>query len=74
MSFSMAPLLIHNEAVSEGARSALRAALTSESTAHRTELLTQAAHLLHSENGLDCTDIRELVGLPDDCQSTAKQD
>ncbi|MBX3206775.1 MAG: hypothetical protein KF764_17020 [Labilithrix sp.] len=65
MSFSLAPLLIHSEAVSPGARSALRAALAAGDD-QRTAMLSSAAHILHSETGLECSDVRELVGLPPD--------
>ncbi len=60
--FTLAPLLVHSEAVPSSARAALRAALASGGS-ERTEMLAMAARILHAESGLDCTDIRELVGL-----------
>jgi hypothetical protein len=64
MSFSMAPLLIHNEAVPAGARRALRAAQDAPAE-WRVPMLEHAAKILHRETGLDCGDVRELVGLPE---------
>jgi hypothetical protein len=64
MSLSMAPLLMHSEYVSAGARDAIRAAYQ-VSPARRNAWLESAARILHLETGLDCSDIRELVGLPE---------
>ena len=62
MSFSVAPLLLHAEAVPAAARRALRAA--QEGPNHdRGAHLERAARILHRELTLDCADARELVGL-----------
>lgn len=63
MSFSMASLLVHNEDVPREAREALKAASTA-SPEHREALLHSAARLLHRGTGLECVDVRELIGLP----------
>jgi hypothetical protein len=63
MSISMAPLLIHNELVPVEAREAIRAAYEAHPE-HRTRSLESAARVLHRATGLDCRDVRELVGLP----------
>jgi hypothetical protein len=62
VSFSVAPLLIHSEAVPVSVRQALRAAHDGPS-GERTGLLEWAARILHRELALDCGDARELVGL-----------
>ena len=64
MSFSMAPLLIHDDAVPDGARRALRAAIGAPPE-WRIPMLEHAAKILHRETGLECGDVRELVGLPE---------
>ena len=53
MAFSLAPLLLHHEAVPHRAREALREGD-----------LEEAARILFSETDLECRDVRELVGLP----------
>jgi hypothetical protein len=65
MSLSMAPLLMHSEQVPAQAREALRIAYEA-SPADRSARLESAARILHRETGLDCRDVRELVGLPKD--------
>jgi hypothetical protein len=67
MPYSMAPLLIHSQAVPEGARDALRAAQDA-SPHERREILASAGRIL-VENGVDCEDVQELLDLPsdDDC-------
>ena len=62
MAFSVAPLLIHSEAVPQGARAALRAAM-SGSSEQRDAALQSAAHILYMETELDCGEVRDLVGL-----------
>jgi hypothetical protein len=63
MSFSVAPLLLVSESVPLGARVALVTAY--DVPPHeRAPHLETAARVLHRELGLDCTDARELVGLP----------
>ena len=64
MGFSVATLLIHDDAVPLGARRALRAALDAPPSL-RVPMLEHAARILHRETGLDCGDVRELVGLPE---------
>jgi hypothetical protein len=64
--YSLAPLLIHDESVPEAAREALRAATTAPPELRTTEL-ARAAHVLHRDVGLDCSDARELVGLEGSC-------
>jgi len=63
MAFSLAPLLVHSEAVPTLARQALAAA-TSAPPESRDELLEAAARVLYRETDLGCGDVRELVGLP----------
>jgi hypothetical protein len=62
MSFSMGPLLIHSTDVPREVREALQAAYAAEAAA-QPALLQQAAHLLHRATGLECADVRELVGV-----------
>jgi hypothetical protein len=61
---SMTPLLIHSEAVPAEARSALRAASEAPPESRRVQLQT-AARALAEATGLECRDVKELVGLPD---------
>jgi hypothetical protein len=63
MSFSVAPLLLVSESVPLGARRALRNA-SEAPPQERVRHLETAARVIHAELGLDCTDARELVGLP----------
>jgi hypothetical protein len=65
MSMSMAPLLMHSEQVPAEAREAIRAAYDAPAQ-HRTARLEAAARVLHQTTGLECGDVRELVGLPGD--------
>lgn len=65
---SMAPILMHSEHVSPSARQALRQA-SSAPPEHRDALLLSAAHILYSETGISCEDVKELVGLSDDDES-----
>ncbi len=60
--FSMLPLLVHSNAVSAGAKSALLAAQTSPPET-RMAALKSAARVLHSETGLECRDVLEIMGL-----------
>ena len=62
MAFSLAPLLIHSEAVPMKAREALRA-VSSAPSEQRGTALRSAAKLLYAETSLDCGDAMELVGL-----------
>jgi hypothetical protein len=62
MRLSVAPLLIHSDAVPASARQALRAAHDAP-TRERDRHLESAALILHRELALDCRDARELVGL-----------
>jgi len=64
MAFSLAPLLVHHEGVSETARAALRSA-TMAPPESRDEALEHAARVLYEETDLECRDVRELVGLFD---------
>ncbi len=59
---SILPLLVHSSSVPEPARQALRLAQIS-APAERVMALKAAAHVLHSETGLECSDILEIVGL-----------
>lgn len=63
MRFSMAPLLIHSDAVPPEARNALQAASLA-APERRDAQLESAARVLYRETGLDCGEARELVGLP----------
>ena len=62
MSFSLAPLLVHSDAVPVLARQALRAASDAPPDV-RDVLLEEAARVLYDETDLECSDVRELVGL-----------
>jgi len=62
MEFTLVPLLIHSDAVPDGARAALKAALVAPPE-HRQAELELAARVLFRETELDCRDVRELVGL-----------
>jgi hypothetical protein len=59
----MTPILMHSTEVSSDVRDALRAASESEPEV-RAGLLEQAARILARESELECSDVRELVGLP----------
>jgi hypothetical protein len=65
MSLSMAPLLMYSEHVPAEAREAIRAAYDGPAP-QRSARLESAARVLHRTTGLECTDVRELVGLPGD--------
>ena len=60
--FSMLPLLVHSSAVSAGARSALLAAQSS-SPETRAAAMKSAARVLHTETGLECRDVLDIMGL-----------
>ena len=62
MSFTMAALLTHSDEVPVAARDALRAAHEGPPE-RRLPLLASAAHILHSEAGVECADALELVDL-----------
>jgi hypothetical protein len=62
MRFSVAPLLIHSDAVPAGARDALLAA-SDASLEEKTQALELAARVIFHETELYCRDARELVGL-----------
>jgi hypothetical protein len=64
MSLSLLPLVIHSHAVPVSARNALMAAYTA-APERRDAMLESAARVLYAETDLDCTDVRELVGLPE---------
>jgi hypothetical protein len=66
MAFSLAPLLIHSEAVPPKAREALRYA-SAAPLEHRKTALASAARVLYAETVLDCDDAMEIVGLQGDC-------
>jgi hypothetical protein len=63
MSLSMAPLLMHSEQVPAEARDAIRTAYEGPPE-NRNTGLESAARVLHQTTGLECSDVRELVGLP----------
>jgi hypothetical protein len=65
MSLSMAPLLMHSAQVPAEVRDAIRAAYEAPPR-HRSARLESAARVLHQSTGLECSDVRELVGLSDD--------
>jgi len=67
MAFSLAPLLIHSEAVPVKAREALRGLTESTPLELRTSALRSAAQVLYSETALDCREALELVGLQASC-------
>ncbi len=62
---SFAPLLLHGDLVPEGTRDALRSAYAVAEDA-RDDLLRDAARVLARETDLECSDVRELVGLEAD--------
>jgi hypothetical protein len=65
MSLSMVPLLMHSAQVPAEVRDAIRAAYEAPPR-YRNARLESAARILHQSTGLECSDVRELVGLPDD--------
>jgi hypothetical protein len=65
MTMSMAPLLMYSEHVPAEARDAIRAAYEAPPE-HRGARLESAARILYQETGLDCSDVRELIGLRGD--------
>jgi hypothetical protein len=62
MALSVAPLLLHSDTISEGARLALRDAFARPED-ERPALLANVAKILYREVDLDCDDVLELVGL-----------
>ncbi len=62
MGLRMASLLSYNEIVPLTVREALKAALAAPAQ-ERQAGLASAATLLFRETGIDCVDVRELVGL-----------
>ena len=68
MSLSMAPLLMYSEHLPVEARDAIRAAYEAPAP-QRGARLESAARVLHQATGLECSDVRELIGLLDseDC-------
>jgi hypothetical protein len=66
MALSMMPLLIHSEALPLKVRAALKAADMAPPELKPREL-ELAAHLLYGEVGIDCRDVRDLVGLGPKC-------
>jgi hypothetical protein len=60
--FSILPLLVHSQAVSASAKSAIVAAQSS-APEMRAQALASAARVLHQETGLECSDILDIVGL-----------
>lgn len=66
MAFSIAPLLIHSDAVPLRARQALLAASVAPAEDRQTAL-AHAARVLYTESSLDCEDALEIVGLQGDC-------
>jgi hypothetical protein len=60
--FTIAPLLLHSDAVPQAAREALKAGLYGP-PAQREAELQSAARLLYAEADIPCEDARELVGL-----------
>ena len=63
MTFSIASLLLHSDSVPDRARAILRAAYAAP-LERRSPYLESAARILYQELDLDCSDARELVGLP----------
>jgi hypothetical protein len=61
---SLAPILMHSDAVPSEVRSALRSA-SNGPPEHRKAELKLAARTLYQVTDLDCADVRELLGLPD---------
>jgi hypothetical protein len=62
MGFTMAPLLIHSEAVPREVREALKAA-SDGPPERRHAQLEAAARVLYDETDLDCGEVRDLVGV-----------
>ena len=59
---SMAHILVHSPHVPHAARTALREAFSADPK-DRESKLESAAKILYRETGLECRDVRELVGL-----------
>jgi hypothetical protein len=62
MAWSLVPLLIHSDSVPREAQIALKAALDGPPEL-RSASLERAARAIYRATGLDCDDVRELVGL-----------
>jgi hypothetical protein len=62
MALSLAPLLLHSDAIPAGARLALVDAFARPEE-ERGPLLADVAKILYREASLDCADALELVGL-----------
>lgn len=60
----IASLLLHSDDVPQPARAALASALQGPAE-ERCENLLEAAFIMRRELGLECSDVRELVGLGD---------
>jgi hypothetical protein len=60
----MASLLVHDELVPSSVRDALRRALAAPAHERRAGLMS-AASMLHRETGIECGDVKELVGISD---------
>jgi hypothetical protein len=63
MSLSMASLLMYSEQVPVEARDAIRTAYDG-APEHRNASLEAAARVFHQATDLECSGVRELVGLP----------
>jgi len=61
---SLAPILMHSDAVPAEVRSALRAASEAPPDRRKVELKL-AARALYQVTDLDCAEVRELLGLPE---------
>jgi len=63
MAINVASLLVHSDAVSGPARQALIEA-SRAAPEEREAKLQSAAKLLYAETDLECSEVRDLVGLP----------
>jgi hypothetical protein len=65
LAFTLAPLLIHSSAVPSAARDALKRAQSAPPD-DREAWLESAAGVLYRETDLECSEVRDLIGLSPD--------
>jgi hypothetical protein len=63
MTFSMLPLLVHSEDLSDDLRETFRLALAAPPEQRKSQLELAARALYREAGTLECSDVRELLGL-----------